>query len=157
MSKRNDCLAVVVLTYQLALFIGIVLLAIGSGSAAGYELGLFWFGIKVLSLSTNIICCRKNTGCRMCNAIYFTLTTIFETFMLIVLVAAMQLILGFICAIIHSANSQSEESEECIDTLVGFTVIMFIVGAIHVLLTISSTVILWCWSLSSSEDECAED
>ena len=69
-----------------------------------------------------------------------------EAFLLVVFVAALQLILGFICAIIHSASKDSDGGEACLEDMRNFTIIFFIIGAIHVILNILSTGILWHWS-----------
>ena len=72
--------------------------------------------------------------------------------MLVVFVAAMQLILGFICAIVHSASKDSDGGEACLDDMRNFTIILFIYGAIHVVLNIVSTAILWHWSRHPPKD-----
>ena len=88
--------------------------------------------------------------CRILNSIVFTIITVLEAFLLILLVATMQLILGFICAIFHSANKNTDD-DTCLDDMRNFTIIMFIIGAIHVVLNIVSTAILWRWSSSPPE------
>ena len=89
--------------------------------------------------------------CRILNSICFTIITVLEAFLLVVFVAAMQFILALICAIIHSAKKNSDDGEACLDDMRNFTMILFIIGAVHVMLNIVSTVILWRWSSSPPE------